>query len=84
MKIESRGKYPGVKIHLDPDECKGIINFADDNKLRKNLMALIKDSPNVFSERTPEEIAAVLKDEQDEATRKLELIHAGKKWNSPA
>jgi hypothetical protein len=21
MKIEKRGKYPGVKVHLEPDEC---------------------------------------------------------------
>lgn len=22
MKVESRGKYPGVKLHLDPEECE--------------------------------------------------------------
>lgn len=30
MKIERRGKYPGVKVHLDPEECEAFIKFADD------------------------------------------------------
>lgn len=30
MKIEKRGKYPGVKVHLDPDECQAFIQFGED------------------------------------------------------
>lgn len=30
MKIEKRGKYPGVKVHLEPDEAKVYIQFAKD------------------------------------------------------
>lgn len=28
MKIEKRGKYPGVKVHLDPDECEAFSSLA--------------------------------------------------------
>ena len=27
MKIEARGKYPGVKVHLDGDEAKEFLNY---------------------------------------------------------
>lgn len=30
IKIEKRGKYPGVKVHLEPDECEAFINLAKD------------------------------------------------------
>jgi hypothetical protein len=30
MKIEKRGKYPGVKVHLDPEECEAFLQFAED------------------------------------------------------
>lgn len=37
MKIETRGKYPGVKIHLDAEECQKILNgttyYTGDNKI---------------------------------------------------
>lgn len=31
MKVETRGKYPGVKIHLDAEECEKIIEGTADN-----------------------------------------------------
>ena len=27
MKAESRGKYPGMKLHLDGPECKDLLNW---------------------------------------------------------
>jgi hypothetical protein len=27
MKLETRGKYPGVKVHLDPDEVNIILDY---------------------------------------------------------
>ena len=27
MKVEPRGKYAGVKLHLDKDECQKLLNF---------------------------------------------------------
>jgi hypothetical protein len=27
VKIESRGKYPGVKVHLEPEEVEVLLNF---------------------------------------------------------
>lgn len=31
MKVETRGKYPGVKLHLEPDEAKVLINYFDED-----------------------------------------------------
>jgi hypothetical protein len=31
MKIEPRGKYPGVKVHLDEEECQELLKGAADN-----------------------------------------------------
>lgn len=36
MKIEKRGKYPGVKVHLEPDECQAFIAFAKDAEVALN------------------------------------------------
>jgi hypothetical protein len=30
VEIEKRGKYPGVKVHLDPEECEVFMKLADD------------------------------------------------------
>jgi len=30
MKIERRGKYPGVKVHLEPEEIAPFLALADD------------------------------------------------------
>ena len=32
MKIEKRGKYAGVKVHLEPDECEAFIKLAQDQE----------------------------------------------------
>lgn len=32
MKIESRGKYPGVKVHLEPAECETFLSLYKDSK----------------------------------------------------
>jgi hypothetical protein len=33
VKIEKRGKYPGVKVHLEPDECQVFMALAEDIEL---------------------------------------------------
>ena len=30
MKIEKRGKYAGVKVHLEPEECETFLKLAED------------------------------------------------------
>jgi hypothetical protein len=30
IKVEKRGKYGGVKIHLDPEDCKRLIQASED------------------------------------------------------
>lgn len=39
MKIESRGKYPGVKLHLDPEECEVLLQLVEAGKV-DNFAAL--------------------------------------------
>jgi hypothetical protein len=33
IKVETRGKYAGVKIHLDVEECEALVKLADDGKV---------------------------------------------------
>jgi hypothetical protein len=91
MKIESRGKYPGVKIHLDAEECELLLNIVHgkakdkdaihfSSKLGKKIDSLISDHPNLLKERTEEEIAATLMKEFTESKEKLASIKQGKDW----
>jgi hypothetical protein len=38
MKIEKRGKYPGVKVHLEPEECEAFLGLAKDVELGMGLL----------------------------------------------
>lgn len=111
MKIESRGKYPGVKVHLDPDEAMILINLAKDadkangtedtshpawpisglGKSAKNFVGLsiklggkirdlLADVPNLFEERTEDQILATLSKEAIESKMKLDAIGAKADW----
>lgn len=53
MKIERRGKFPGVKVHLDGEEAKRIMEDLqpligfDVKKLAKNWKSLGQDSSDI-------------------------------------
>lgn len=53
MKIEKRGKYAGVKVHLDPEECKLFIQLAHDANVSQDGMKFevptYGSSPSYFS-----------------------------------
>lgn len=95
MKIEPRGKYPGIKIHLDEKEVEEFIGLNPDGKatvvssgvgeaLRKRLRTKVKDLlhevPWLLKERTSEQIIAELTIEKEKSEKKLAAIAAGKDW----
>lgn len=94
MQIERRGKYPGVKVHLDEDECKQLAALATSepltgNKTSKVVMKLagkiaaqLKEDKTTLQARTEEEIITELQTERDKAIEKLSKLAAGKAWNS--
>jgi hypothetical protein len=96
MKLETRGKYPGVKVHLEPDECEiftACAKSADAGEfvpitahrkltveIGRKIIKLQEKEPTLLSERTPEQIAAILAKEVEAATLKLQRMKDGKDW----
>lgn len=85
MKIERRGKYPGVKLHLDGEECK--ILMTDGLEYCNLLLEVgtavryaIANDPTLLEERTEEEIKATLMKEYVESEKKLAHIKDGLDW----
>jgi L-fucose mutarotase/ribose pyranase (RbsD/FucU family) len=78
MKLEKRGKFAGVKIHLDAKECEDILSFkhyipldiqTDMSNLIRN--AVKKDS-TILDPRTKEEIQAALAKENTKSETRLD------------
>jgi hypothetical protein len=94
VKVESRGKYPGVKLHLEPEEVEIILAFTDQpyyeveaekavsllEKMRKHILKLQEETPGLLQERTPEQIAAILAKEVEKASLQLDRVKKGKDW----
>ena len=94
MKMERRGKYPGVKIHFEKKHCERIIALAKDPlnpdlkaavdkmfaKLSKQLYDLSVEDPKLLEERTEEEIIAELEEEKKKSELKLAQLANGKDW----
>jgi len=91
IKFERRGKYPGVKIHLDREECEALVGkphniplttkaFELAAMIRKKLIRAIEEDPSILEERTEEEIKATLMKEYVESEKKLAHIKDGLDW----
>lgn len=92
MKVEPRGKYPGVKIHWDKEEVEkfmalyeqGLFNDPESLRFLNTLGRTIKkereQNPKLLEERTPEEIAVALKKEEVAAREKQKVLAAGQDW----
>lgn len=89
MKVEPRGKFGGVKIHLDPEECETLMKSEDFwhpkdevEKIIKGMRVLIvklqKKEPGLLNERTPEQVKAILAKEVEKAKLQLAQVEAGK------
>jgi hypothetical protein len=86
VKIEKRGKYPGVKVHLDRDEVRVFLGQMGGYpdlvaKLRREIEKELKEHPDLLEERTPEQIKEELQLELRKAQEKLAKMEQGKQWN---
>lgn len=96
MNIERRGKYPGVKVHLDEKETREVLDvlfkvmvtaptqraFKIVAKMAKLIDLELTKDPSLLDPRTPEEIRAELITERDKAIEKLSRLDAGIVWNA--
>ena len=96
MKIERRGKYPGVKVHLEKGECEMLIKLWESMKginiaasttdiaflfkLARKVSNLAEEEPTLLEERSEEEILATLSKEAIESDLKLKAIGKGADW----
>lgn len=64
MKIEKRGKYPGVKVHLDPEECEAFIGLAKDAAQVEILKTPVKTYLTI-SLKIGKKLMGIAKDEPD-------------------
>lgn len=88
MKAEKRGKYPGVKLHLDEKEVHRVIQDDLSEEALKTLAwwllvevrtcckKLLADHPDLLNPRSQDEIIAELIEEQTAATEKLNRLKA--------
>lgn len=96
MKVESRGKFPGVKLHLEAEEVTTLLEYHDIeavgvyhgsdhpgnklgallHKIDKKVRALLQENPNLLTERTKEEIAAILIKEAEKSQAQLAHLQA--------
>ena len=94
MKIEPRGKYAGVKVHLDGDEAGAFLKWADGkwstepnpslvkfaSKLGGKIQRLIEEIPNLLEDRTEEQIKDALEGDQEKIEKQLAALSGGKDW----
>lgn len=94
IKCEPRGKFAGIKAHLDEIDCQGLLDAADESNtiqliafakhVAKLIRKLLKEEPNLLLPRTPDQIEAELVEEQKKASKKLAKAGAGLVWNDKA
>lgn len=94
MKLEKRGKYAGVKIHLDKEEIEKLLLMVEPSTgkliaiptvLRKMvgaLMTMIQKDPSVLHERSEGEIKAELENEFESAKAKLAALANHTDWTT--
>jgi hypothetical protein len=96
IKLERRGKYPGVKVHLDKDQCLVVQRYmtaprpdgakaafkALTAEIAETINALLTDDPSVLEERTEEQIIKELEIERQKSEAKLKKLAAGKDWKT--
>ncbi len=90
IKVERRGKYGGVKIHLDSSQCEILLKwivgkFSPEQEalLGEMILAvkkLVKRDPDTLKDRTDAEVAAILAKESEKARLQLERLKEGKEW----
>lgn len=88
MKVESRGKYPGVKLHLEPEEVETVLSWKDFDgthpllrKMGKKIAELQEETPNLLTERTPAEVEAILVKEVEKQSIQLKRLRNGQEYS---
>ncbi len=89
MKIEPRGKFGGIKVHLDAEECKALMApaycpttaFKFTGDLTAKLKKLLKEEPQLLVDKSPEEVKKMLEYEAEKAQTKLKLMNKGTTWD---
>jgi len=87
MKVERRGKYPGIKLHLGEPECNRILDFDRKptnesewacfyliEKIGKRIRKAIEDDPSLLEDRTEEDIRQCLEEEAEKAQARLDDV----------
>ena len=84
MKLERRGKFAGVKLHLTAKECQDILSFKQNVMyyiplyIQKDMGNLIKKAitkdPTILVKRTPEQIKEALENEQEKSEARLSAL----------
>lgn len=93
MKAEKRGKYSGVKLHLDGPECEFYLKlsknptpklFAEAGniavKIGAKIAKLQAEYPSLLKERTKVEIQHELEVELESADKKIKALKSGGNW----
>ena len=93
MKAEARGKYGGVKVHLDGDEAgvflaayrTGGINHVNEAhkfqvKLGEKIDHLLKEIPNLLDDRTDEQIREAMERDLAKIHDQQAAMGEGKDW----
>lgn len=96
MKIEPRGKFGGVKIHLDASECQELMGATPAGQtllvntsvalkftasLSQKLKKLIKEVPDLLADKSPDQIKKELELEAKKSIAKLQALAGGKPWD---
>lgn len=84
MKADTRGKFPGIRVHLDRDDCLSFVEARDtgDKKRLRTLATsiaaaidvVLNETPGALADRTPEQVKAALQKEAAKAAKKLEAL----------
>ena len=97
MKIEPRGKYAGVKVHLDGDEAEMFLAWAGlktmvttqhkevinfASKLGSKIQRLIEEIPNLLEDRTEEQIQLALTGDAEKIEKQLKALKKGQDWKA--
>ena len=96
IKIEARGKYAGVKVHLDGEEAKEFLEYvgASDKQLMKKsekvlkfasklgakIEKLVEEIPNLFEDRTEEQIKESMNKDLEKILAQQHAMGEGKDW----
>ncbi len=96
MKCEPRGKYAGLKLHLDEKESQEILDWyklyksgnAQDSPIpaafcknvAKAMKEILVEHPDMLKERTPEQIKEALLRDQKKIVEQLAVIKQKGDW----